>query len=64
LPTSKLDKGDEIDIKRDTSALPEIKNILGSFVIEQREHNKYLEKSLKNWQKDSYFLPLPYSGFV
>lgn len=38
----KLDIGIGIlnDIEGDTSTLPEIKTILGSFVIEQREHNK------------------------
>lgn len=38
----KLDVGIEVlkSIKGDTSALPEIKDMLGSFVGEQREHNK------------------------
>ncbi len=38
----KLDVGIQVlkDIKGDTSALPEIKETLGSFVAEQREHNK------------------------
>ncbi len=49
----KLDKGNDLltDIKADTSAirgdtsvLPEIKNILGSFVIEQREHNTRMDE--------------------
>lgn len=52
----KLDKGNDMltDIKSDTSAikadtssLPEIKNIMGSFVVEQREHNHRLEKILE-----------------
>lgn len=30
------------DIKKDTSTLPDIKNILYSFVIEQREHNQHI----------------------
>ncbi len=38
----KLDVGIEVlkDIKGDTSALPEIKETLSSFVAEQKEHNK------------------------
>lgn len=42
----KLDRGIEIlkDIKGDTSALPEIKEILTSFVVEDREHNKRMDK--------------------
>jgi len=41
----KLDTGIEIlkDIKGDTSALPEIKEVLISFVVEQREHNKRMD---------------------
>lgn len=44
----KLDSGVEIlrDIKSDTSVLPEIKNILGSFVTEQREHNQWMKDHL------------------
>src|SRR3972149_6109646 len=38
---------DTIDFKKDTSTLPDIKNILGSFVVEQREHNQHLEKILE-----------------
>lgn len=34
------------EVIRNTSELPEIKSILGSFVGEQREHNKHLEKIL------------------
>ena len=42
----KLDKGIEIlkDIKGDTSALPEIKEVMTSFVVEQREHNKRMDE--------------------
>ncbi|MCX9074764.1 MAG: acylphosphatase [Candidatus Methanoperedens sp.] len=45
----KLDVGIGIlkEIKGDTSALPEIKETLSSFVSEQREHNKRLEKILE-----------------
>ena len=45
----KLDVGIGIlkEIKGDTSALPEIKETLSSFVTEQREHNKRLEKILE-----------------
>lgn len=45
----KLDVGVGVlkEIKRDTSALPEIKETLSSFVLEQREHNKRLEKILE-----------------
>jgi acylphosphatase len=45
----KLDVGIEVlkNIKGDTSALPEIKETLSSFVAEQREHNKRLEKILE-----------------
>ncbi len=38
----KLDKGNEL-----LGNLPEIKDIMGSFVIEQRQHNKNLEKILE-----------------
>ncbi len=49
----KLDVGIGIlkDIKSDTSVLPEIKNILGSFVIEQREHNTRMDEH-NQWMKD------------
>lgn len=49
----KLDVGIGIlkDIKSDTSVLPEIKNILGSFVIEQREHNTHMDEH-NQWMKD------------
>ena len=42
----KLDKGNELlgDIKTDTSALPEIKNVLNSYVGEQREHNQRMDE--------------------
>lgn len=44
----KLDKGNDFlgDIKKDTSALPEIRAVLGIFVVEQKEHNKRFEKIL------------------
>jgi acylphosphatase len=44
----KLDTGIDIlrEIKNDTSSLPQIKDILNSFVIEQGEHNRRLEKIL------------------
>ncbi|KCZ73350.1 hypothetical protein ANME2D_00416 [Candidatus Methanoperedens nitroreducens] len=49
----KLDRENEllIDIKRDTSALPEIKEILTSFVVEQREHNKRMDEHNKRLEK-------------
>jgi hypothetical protein len=40
-------KSDTSAIKSDTSSLPEIKNIMGSFVVEHREHNYRLEKILE-----------------
>ncbi len=45
----KLDVGIGVlkEIKGDTSALPEIKETFNSFVLEQREHNKRLEKILE-----------------
>jgi len=49
----KLDKGNELlgDIKTDTSALPEIKNVLNSYVEEQREHNQSM-KEHNQWMKE------------
>ncbi len=56
----KLDKGNDllIDIKSDTSAiksdtssLPEIKNIIGSFVVEQREHNQGMKEHNQHLEK-------------
>ena len=54
----KLDRGIEIlkDIKGDTSALPEIKEILTSFVVEQKEHNKRMDKH--NLRMDEHNLRL------
>ncbi|MCG7850352.1 MAG: acylphosphatase [ANME-2 cluster archaeon] len=42
----KLDKGNDLlgDIKKDTSALPEIKNVLNSFIGEQRDHNQSMKE--------------------
>ena len=42
----KLDKGNELlgDIKTDTSALPEIKNVLNSYIGEQRKHNQWMKE--------------------
>ena len=45
----KLDTGIDIlrEIKNDTSSLPQIKDLLNSFVIEQGEHNQRLENILE-----------------
>jgi hypothetical protein len=56
----KLDKGNELlgDINKDTSALPEIKNVLNSYVGEQREHNQSMKEHNQRldehnqWMKD------------
>ncbi len=44
----KLDVGIGVlkEIKGDTSALPEIKETLSSFVAEQREHNQWMKEHL------------------
>lgn len=44
----KLDKGNELlgDIKSDTSALPEIKTVLDSYIGEQKEHNQWMKEHL------------------
>ncbi len=49
----KLDKGNDIliDIKKDTSALPEIKAVLGSFVLEQREHSLWMKDHSQRLEK-------------
>lgn len=49
----KLDKGNELlgDINKDTSALPEIKNVLNSYVGEQREHNQRIDEH-NQWMKE------------
>ncbi len=49
----KLDVGIEVlkDIKRDTSALPEIKDMLGSFVAEQRDFNQEMREH-NQWMKE------------
>lgn len=54
----KLDKGIEIlrDIKGDTSALPEIKEVLTSFVVEQGGHNKRMDEH--NLRMDEHNLRL------
>ncbi|MEA3295479.1 MAG: acylphosphatase [Euryarchaeota archaeon] len=42
----KLDKGNELlnEIKKDTSSLPEIKDVLNSYIGEQREHNQWMKE--------------------
>lgn len=42
----KLDKGNELlgEIKKDTSSLPEINDVLGSYIGEQREHNQWMKE--------------------
>jgi hypothetical protein len=42
----KLDVGVDIlqKIKNDTSSLPQIKDLLNSFIIEQKEHNMHLDE--------------------
>lgn len=49
----KLDKGNELlgEIKKDTSSLPEIKDVLDSYVGEQREHNQWM-KEHSQWMKE------------
>lgn len=44
--TSELTKSTS-ELIKNTSELPEIKSVLGSFVGEQREHNKHLVKILE-----------------
>ncbi len=49
----KLDKGNELlgDIKKDTSALPEIRSVLESFTLEQREHNQWIKEHNQRLEK-------------
>ena len=49
----KLDKGNKLltDIKKDTSSLPGIKDVLDSYIGEQREHNQWM-KEHNQWMKE------------
>jgi len=52
----KLDTGNDLlgDIKKDTSALSEIKNVLNSYIGEQRDHNQSVKEhnqSMKEYNK-------------